>query len=316
MDDGGWYPDPDGSRDRLRWWDGRAWTAATAAVGSPETSRPPVPPPAPTRWDRVRTQRDRLGSLWAERIRPRAPRIAGVVVAVAVAVAAVLALRGGLPAAGPAAAPAPSTAAPDPRPPLARLCAATNPARPAPSPRSTPVPRGPRITDPAAHISYTALGAPFRRWNQGIWGTDGTLGERFATGQYFVTQQHTPDGQYLATILSGTVPATYGDDPHPNVECAAKVIADDVRARYYPQPNTRTPVTMRATVVDGRPAYLVTFHLAFHVRGYTAKGELVAVCVVDVPGPSAAAVYISIPDTHKQYDGVITRVITSLRVTR
>ncbi len=312
MADGGWYPDPDGAPDRLRWWDGHAWTSDTAAVGAPETSGPPVPPVVPT-W------RDRAWSVWEERIRPRGPRIVGVLAVVGVAVAAILALRGGLPAGGPgtASAPAPSSSAtPDPRPPLARLCASTNPARPAPSPKRLPVPAGPRITDPTAHISYAAQGKPFRRWNQGVWGADGTLGERFATGQYFVTQQHTPDGQYFATVLSGTVPATYGDDPHPNVECAARVIADDVRSRFYPQPNTRTAIANRSITVDGRPAYLVTFHLGFNVRGYDAKGELVAICVVDVPGPDAAALYVSIPDTHKQYDDVVTTAVASLRVTR
>jgi hypothetical protein len=204
----------------------------------------------------------------------------------------------------------------DKRPPLEQLCANTEPSQPDKrAPNSAP-PVGPRIADTNAHITYAEQGPPFRLWDRGTWGQiGGGLGETFTTGQYFVTQANTPDNSpYMATILSGTVPATYGDDPHPNIECAARVIADDVRASYYPQPNTRKPLTAKPMTISGDPAYFLEFHLAFDQPGYDAKGELVAICVIEVPGNKAAALYVSIPDTHRQYDKIVDPLISSIRV--
>lgn len=207
------------------------------------------------------------------------------------------------------------SASTDNRPPLEQMCANTAPSKADPKAPTPPAPAGPRISDVLAHISYAAQGPPFRLWDLGPWGnTGGGLGEVFTTGQYFITQANTPDNSpYMATVLSGTVPATYGDDPHPNIECAARVIGDDVRTSYYPQPNTRQSITAKSMTVSGRPAYFLEFHLAFNEPGFDAKGELVAICVVDVPGNKAAALYISIPDTHKQYDKIITPLIKSIR---
>lgn len=298
---GGWYPDPDGGPDRVRWWDGRGWTEHAARRGDPETTGQPGAGP------------DLLDSGGGRRL--RVPATLTAVVIVALVVTAVLMNNGSRAHDHPAVAGSAAPTAQRPR--LAQLCSAADPDRATPkAPNQAPRP-GPRITDRAAHVSYAAMGSPFRSWNLGRWGTEsGGLGESFTTGQYFVTQRDTPAGSYLATILSGTVPATYSDDPHPNVECAARVIADDVRKSYYPQPNTRTDVLARATSVGGRPAYLLRFHLAFHQRGYDARGEQVGICVIDVPGSRAAAVYVSIPDTHRHYDSVISTVIDSIRLVR
>lgn len=204
----------------------------------------------------------------------------------------------------------------DNRPLLEQLCSNTSPSNPDPNAPATPVPPGARILDTTAHISYAKQGAPFRAWDLGPWGNvGGGLGEIFTTGQYFVTQADTPDNSpYMATVLSGTVPATYSDDPHPNIECAARVIGDDVRKSYYPQPNSRNDLTAKEMTISGRPAYLLEFHLAFNEPGFTAKGELVAICVIDVPGNKAAALYVSIPDTHKQYDKIVQPLVDSIRV--
>jgi hypothetical protein len=205
---------------------------------------------------------------------------------------------------------------PDNRPLLEQLCANTSPSNPDPHAPTTPVPPGNRIIDTNAHISYAQQGTPFRAWDLGPWGNvGGGLGEIFTTGQYFVTQADTPDhSPYMATVLSGTVPATYSDDPHPNIECAARVIGDDVRKSYYPQPNTRKDLTAKSMTISGRPAYLLEFHLAFDEPGFNAKGELVAICVIDVPGNKAAALYVSIPDTHQQYDKIVQPLVNSIRV--
>ncbi|MCW2567285.1 MAG: hypothetical protein JWN54_1382, partial [Mycobacterium sp.] len=56
----GWYPDPDGTPARLRWWDGVGWTGATRQgvpvappVAPPASAVPPasrVPPASPSPW--------------------------------------------------------------------------------------------------------------------------------------------------------------------------------------------------------------------------------------------------------------------------
>ncbi|HVX45053.1 MAG TPA: DUF2510 domain-containing protein [Mycobacteriales bacterium] len=201
-------------------------------------------------------------------------------------------------------------------PPLAQLCSDTQPSRPDPNAPRQPVPAGPRIADPDAKISYAQQGPPFRPWDQGVWASQSeSLGEEFTTGQYFITQQVTPGGgPYMTTVLSGTVPATYGDDPHPNIECAARVISEDVRKAYYPLPNERRDISAHPMTISGRPAYYLEFHLSFDAPGYNAKGELVAICVIDVPGSKAAALYVSIPDTHKQFRSIVPKLMSSIRV--
>jgi len=310
VDLGGWFPDPDGAPGALRWWDGAAWTEHTTTAGSAGSLGPPV-----TSHRRSRPGgRPRTASPNRRRNMLLGLAIVGVVLLIGGSVAAGLALRGPtrdvLGGPGGLGLPQQSSA-----PPLSTRCQGTQPDLPGPPSHGGPPPTGSRIVDANAHISYAAQGPPFIPWTLGTWGGTGSLGEKFTTGQYFVTQAETPQGApYLATVLSGTVPATIGDDPHPNIECAAQVIADDMRASYYPQPNQRTPVSARSLTVSGRPAYLLVFHLGFDEPGYTAKGELVSVCVVDVPGNKAAALYVSIPDTHKQYDGLATSLAASLRV--
>lgn len=298
MAQGGWYPDPEGAPNKVRWWDSErgAWTGHTAIAGSVETNGPPGSHKQP------RAPRD-LGRF--------GPGIAALLVAALVVF--VLSIADGNDGGGePTAGPAPAD--PSESPSIGQLCANTQPSKP-----GTPVgpsPVGPRIVDPDAKLSYIQLSDPFRAWDQGTWSSSGGgLGEEFAMGQYFVTQQSTPGGgKYMATVLSGIVPAGSADDPRANIECAAKVIADDVRKRYYPQPNQRKELGTELLSVSGKPAYLTKFHLAFDEPGYTAKGELVAICVVEVPGGDLGAIYVSIPDTHEQYDGVVEKVVSSLQI--
>lgn len=207
------------------------------------------------------------------------------------------------------------TVADDPsasKPPLARLC---------PPASGTPVPggsaaapiAGPRLSDPDSGISYLRLGAPWQLWDQGGW-SEGTLGVAFKTGYYFVTE-HYPDGDYLASVLSGKVPATVGDSLSLNLACAGRQVAEDVRRAYYPQPNVKEQTRDEQVLVGGRPAWVSTFHLSFQAQGLSARGEQVAVVLVDVGRPDAAVLYISIPDTHKQYDPQIDRIIGSIAAT-
>jgi hypothetical protein len=98
-----------------------------------------------------------------------------------------------------------------------------------------------------------------------------------------------------------------------NLECVGRQVSADVRAEYYPQPNTMEPLRDELTTLGGRPAWVSAFRLHFHEAGLTATDELSAVAVIDVGKPTAAVLYVSIPGTHKQWDYVVDDVLASVR---
>jgi hypothetical protein len=200
----------------------------------------------------------------------------------------------------------------DVRPPLAQACPAptTGPsAAPGRPPSAAPV-TGPRTVDNEAGISYKAYGPPWVPWDY-LWEA-GTLHVPYKVGQHFVTETY-PQGPYHASILSAAVPAADNDAVTLNLECVGKQVAADVRASYYPQPNTIDQLRNELTTLGGRPAWVSKFRLHFNEPGLRAKDELSAVAVIDVGKPTAAVLYVSIPGTHKQYDYVVDEVLASVR---
>jgi hypothetical protein len=201
----------------------------------------------------------------------------------------------------------------DVRPPLAQMCPApTVPptADPSAGPGAGPPPTGARTTDDEAGISYNAYGPPWEPWNE-TWRA-GTLEVPYRVGQHFVTEEYS-GGRYHASILSAAVPAADNDAVTFNLECVGRQVAADVRAEYYPQPNTMDPLRDERTTLGGRPAWVTEFRLHFSAPGLEAKDELSAVAVIDVGKPTAAVLYVSIPGTHKQFDYVIDDVLSSVR---
>ncbi|HEX5202872.1 MAG TPA: hypothetical protein VFW27_23330, partial [Actinoplanes sp.] len=202
----------------------------------------------------------------------------------------------------------------DVRPPLAQACPAPTEspnAAPTAVPSAPPAATGARTVDEEAGISYRAYGAPWVPWDD-VWRA-GTLEVPYKVGQHFVTENYSA-GQYHASILSAAVPAADNDAVSLNLECVGRQVAADVRAEYYPQPNTLETIRDGLTTLGGRPAYLSEFRLHFHARGLTATDELSAVAVIDVGKPTAAVLYVSIPGTHKQWDYVVEDVMKSVRV--
>ncbi|WP_250027593.1 hypothetical protein [Paractinoplanes maris] len=201
----------------------------------------------------------------------------------------------------------------DVRPPLAQACpapTASPSAAPTQAPSAPPAPTGARTTDDEAGISYKAYGAPWVPWTD-VWRA-GTLEVPYRVGQHFVTEQYS-GGSYHASILSAAVPAADNDAVTLNLECVGRQVAADVRAEYYPQPNTMDPLRDELTKLGGRPAWVSEFRLHFAAPGLTATEELSAVAVIDVGKTTAAVLYISVPGTHKQWDYIIEDVLASVR---
>jgi hypothetical protein len=235
--------------------------------------------------------------------------IAGAILAIGLTVILIVAFSGGSnPFGGNDRAEAPT----DVRPPLAQMCPApTVPPTDGPSAAPPgPPPTGQRTTDEEAGISYAAYGAPWEPWTD-VWRA-GDLEVPYRVGQHFVTETYS-GGQYHASILSAAVPAADNDAVTLNLECVGRQVAADVRAEYYPQPNTMDPLRDELTTLGGRPAWVSEFRLHFSAAGLNAKDELSAVAVIDVGKPTAAVLYVSIPGTHKQFDHVVDEVLSSVR---
>jgi hypothetical protein len=198
---------------------------------------------------------------------------------------------GGPPSAGPPSAGPPSAGPPNAGPPSAGKA-------------------GPRTVDREAGISYAAYGPPWVRWDR-LWQA-GTLRVPYKVGQHFVTEEYA-GGEYHASILSAAVPATDNDATTLNLECVGRQVAADVRAEYYPQPNTMDRISDGLTTLGGRPAYVSKFRLHFRSPGLTAIDELSSVAVIDVARPTAAVLYVSIPGTHRQWDYVVDQALASVR---
>jgi hypothetical protein len=201
---------------------------------------------------------------------------------------------------------------PDVRPPLARLCPPPTTIAEPPAAAPEPAPNGPRTLDEAAGISYRAYGDPWVPWDL-LWRA-GTLEVPYGVGQHFVTETY-PSGTYHASILSAAVPAAVNDSMVIDLECIGRQVAADVRAEYYPQPNTMELMRDERTTLGGRPAWVTKFRLHFDEEGLSAKDELVSVALIDVHKPTAAVLYVSIPGTHHQWDYVVDDALASVRPT-
>ncbi|MEV6932152.1 hypothetical protein AB0M46_47750 [Dactylosporangium sp. NPDC051485] len=203
----------------------------------------------------------------------------------------------------------------DTRPELARRC--PPPSIPPDNPNNgggAEVPPGPRTTDSESGISYKEYGAPWRPLLQN-WRDQGELRITYRQGQDFVTEPNY-DGaghDYHATILSGHVPAAVNDGMVLDLHCVGDQIAADVRISFYPKGNQLEQLEAKDLTLGGRPARLLKFRLHFSEAGLTAKSELVSIALVDLGKPEAAILYVSIPDTHRQYDYVADEAPESIR---
>ena len=285
----GWYADPDGTPGMVRWWSGSAWSDVATPAGpgvavqqSPVLApqRPAAPRPAP----------------WVAEHEPRPARpgraawiVAGVLgVVIAVVLALVVGNRGGDDA----------VATRDPS------AAGQPPSGPAFPPGTV------RIIDESAGIAYPYLGTGWSEFD-----ALGMVETTTVAGQYFTTQEVTPDGtRFIAQVTSGPVAEAYGWTGLGSLQATTAALADSVRLNYYPEPNERRIMRDEALTVDGSAAHLIEFQLSWDVEGYEASGERAALLLIDVGRPAPALLYISIPNTHAELYGVIDQLIAAVDV--
>jgi hypothetical protein len=280
------------SDDRAHFGAGGQFRAGAVTGGEPiviDLDPEPAPPPDPVVL-RKRTLRYFIGG-------------AVGVLAAGIVIVLAMTLTGNSPIRRTTAAPPPDT-----RTRLEQLC---------PPPRTgaqrqpaPPAPAGPRTDDANSGISYQAFGAPWLRWDQDWSDAGSELNVHYRTGQYFVTE---PNADYLATILSGSVPASTNDAFAIDLKCTGQEVANDARLAFYPQPTTLDPIRNEETSLGGLPAWVSEFRLHFHQVGLRATSELVMLATIDVGRPNAAILYVSIPDTHRRYDYVIDQILASVR---
>ena len=165
-----------------------------------------------------------------------------------------------------------------------------------------------RIIDEAAGISYPYLGEGWSEFDLGL-----QLETTETAGQYFTTQDDTPDGgTFISQCTSGPVAPEYGGAG--DLRSTVTTLADSVRGNYYPGPNEREVLRDEARTVDGYQAHLYEFQLSWDVAGYDATGERAALLLIDVGRPTPALLYISIPNTHAELYGVIEQLIEAVDV--
>jgi len=289
----GWYPDPGGGVGLYRYWDGRAWSAATSpnpaapppvpALGTPPPPTTPSTPASgaaygagtPGAYEAFqRTQPKRRGALgwW----------LGAAALLVAVLVVAVVALRaiGGGEVAGPGTPGGQPTQEPCPEQ-----------AVETPSPRQQPA-------DGRVHggpLSFPQLGPPWE---------PPTAENRVPFGRDVLTQMVTvepnyagPGTNWVASVLVGELQA---GDGFFTPQQGSKIVVRCILGKFYGDAEVDSDVKIdRATRIDNHDAWLVESQLSFDIPGLQTKGELLIVAIV-ATGSGAGIYYASIPDSRPE----------------
>ena len=295
----GWYDDPGGDVERLRWWDGAAWTPLSRERMPHERA---ALPPEPASW----SAGDVLDTGAARP--PQRIRWAWVAAVVGLGLVGVLVLRDSFQrldgtdadASGPSGQV--TLAPPTQDPTFVPVPPTTRPSRPVSG----------RIVDPAAGLSYSVLPGQWRSWEMPPF-----TGLSSTVGYYRVLQLVTPTGgEYWANVGSGPVSAAF-TKPR-DLPGTTRGLVDALAVSYYPK-HTRRDVLEREITVHGAPGYLYQYVAAFDPlagRGYQAKSEQVTVLVLETGRQTPAAFYVSLPDTVKDSWPTVAALIASIRILR
>jgi hypothetical protein len=308
----GWYPDPGGGQGLFRYWDGKAWSAAT----SPNPSAPPPQglvgggtqqggqPSGPGGQAGYGQSGQAAGhgqggqplygqsaydpSLstayadYQELEKKKSPIgwwIAGGALVIVIIVVAVLAIRavtgGGTTGGGPA----------------------TQPSQDACPPQSTASPEAPasRPADGRVHggpVSYPQLGPPWsapQGDNRVPFGSD--VQSQLVPVE---TNYDAQGGDWVASVLVGELQA---GDGFFTPEQGSQIVVKCILGSFYGNNPVNSNVKVNEKVtIDGHEAWLVESQLTFDIEGLETKGELLIVAIVSA-GNTSGLYYASIPDT-------------------
>jgi hypothetical protein len=291
----GWYPDPGGGQGLFRYWDGKAWSAATS-------SNPSAPPPTQGRVGAGATPpggqtgqpaygqssygQSYDGSAYAnyqELQKKKSPVgwwIAGAALVIVIIVVAVLAIRavtGGDTG---------TTGAP-PGQPTQDVCPPQNtasPEAPASHPADGRVHGGP--------VSYPMLGPP---WSSPQ--TDNRVPFGSDVRNQVVAVEYDWDGNGSLWEASILVAELQAGDGFFTPEQGSQIVVKCILGVFYGNNPVNSNVKVNEkTTIDGHDAWLVESQLTFDIAGLKTKGELLIVAIVSA-GNRSGLYYASIPDT-------------------
>jgi Protein of unknown function (DUF2510) len=289
----GWYPDPGGGQGLFRYWDGKAWSAAT----SPNPSAPPptqglvgvgaTPQSSQTgAYGQSPYGQSYDGSAYAnyqEQAKKKSPVgwwiAAGslVIVIVVVAVLAIRAVTGG---------DTDTTGAP-PGQPTQDVCP--------PQTTASPEPPATHPADGRVHggpVSYPMLGPP--------WGapqSDNRVPFGADVQSQVVLDQLNYDGQGTNWIAQVLVAELQAGDGFFTPEQGSQIVVKCILGAFYGNNPVKSNVKIdEATTIDGHEAWLVESQLTFDIPGLNAKGEYLIVAIISA-GTRSGLYYATIPDT-------------------
>ncbi|MFT4163868.1 MAG: DUF2510 domain-containing protein [Microlunatus sp.] len=288
MSQPGWYPDPAGTPNRYRYWDGHAWSQETTdnpAGTSPSTGRP-------------------------RRRGPVIAILAVVVVAVLIGTVVVRGLLRDRPIADPDPGPLPSStvsgwddssATPTPEPSVfpSELPSASPSAPPRPTPTPTPKPTQARPLRPCPEGMPSSRqpypsdgrvhggGLSFPR----VSGWDDASGAAYSWAYDVGEQLIRVEGEkWYANLVVGALFTGDGfDEPKRAAELVMQCV---ISSGLYPFLTGSEQVWSKQVTVDGHPAWSIRTNVLIDDPELKAKGDVVEVIVVDTDSPEALAMFV------------------------
>jgi hypothetical protein len=319
----GWYPDPGGGPGLYRYWDGKAWSAATSP-------NPAAPPPslgigssasygqtaygqgsaaagssshgygsygqaspygqqtygssAYANFQQLQKKRSAIG-WWIT-------GAALVVVIVVVAVIAIRALNNGGTISG----------VPGGGQPTSQVC----PRQPTDTPEPVDHPNDGRVH--GGPVSYPELGSP---WSIPEGDNRVPFGRDVLKQSVTIEAGYQPGSNWVASILVGELQA---GDGFFTPEQGSQIVVKCILGAFYGNNPVTSNVKVNKTVtIDGHDGWVVESQLSFDIPGLKAKGELLIVAIVTAKD-SSGLYYASIPDNAKELIPAARESLAKLKV--
>lgn len=285
----------------FRYWDGKAWSAATSPNPNAQPPSPGLgatPRPATPYGTGHQGTSGAYANFQAQAAKKTSMGwwIGAGALFLVIIVVGVLAIRG-IAGEGTFGNPVPGSnpsqdACPDPKP---------EPETPAAHPNDGRVHGGP--------LSYPRLGSP---WSEPMAEHRVPFGIDVREQMVDVESNYGNTGNnWVASVLVGELAA--GDGFFTPEQGAGIVVKCIVGAFYGDNEVERNDTVNKATTVDGHDAWIVESQLTFDIEGLKTKGELLIVVIVE-NGVTAGLYYASIPDTTPELVQPARQVLAQLKV--